>query len=371
MKIQSVNTIYTTQRLIPPSFNRENGTRGINPDYIQKSDVKVPVSAYIAYLPNFTSKTPRLFSSINTALQERTSDFQITHFSDIPCPACGKKTLNIEKYTEILNELSSSNENDYLEILKKYKEYMRPVEESVFNEIYELSKKDGASTDIRTLVVSLRDKKLPILQNAQMRQVKKMMALAKTLPADERMVLQGKIKKLRHHIRKTNAEAPFRRKILIDRISKIKIRNPNQYQKLQKIAKNFPTSFDINSAWIVKYSGKHGQNEDWTSLQIAQRFLASSVASTDHILAYSIENNHDDISNYIAMHNACNSRKGDKPFLQWIYEDKKNRMNFLNNYFKKVESLIDNEITDEKYKSYVTFVKETISKTTSGKIKFD
>ena len=195
-----------------------------------------------------------------------------------------------------------------------------------------------------------------------------MTALSKTLPPDERTVLQGKIKKLRHHIRKTNAEAPVRRKILIDRISKIKIRNPQQYKKLQNIAKNFPTSYEINSAWIVKYSGKHGQNEDWTSLEIAQRFLASSVASTDHILAYSIENNHDDISNYIAMHNACNSRKGDKTFLQWIHEDKKNRINFLNNYFKKVDNLLESEINERKYKSYVQLVKDTILKTTNGKI---
>ncbi len=333
-----------------------------------KLPFSVPLSYYQVYLPNFTARTPRTCSSDNIELQEKSGDFKIAQFNNITCPSCGKKMMNNDKFIEITNELSQTDNDNYLEVLKKYKKYMRPVEESVFNEIYELSQKKGESKDIRTLLVSLRDKKLPILQNAQMRQVKKMTALSKTLPPDERMVLQGKIKKLKQHIKKTNAEAPFRRKILIDRISKIKIRNPQQYQKLQNIAKNFPTSYDMNSAWIVKYSGKHKQTEDWTSFEIAQRFLSSSVANTDHIIAYNIENNHDDISNYIAMHNACNSQKSNKPFIHWLYEDKINRTKFLQDYFDEAGSVIQQNINDKKYKNYVSLAVETINKAAKGKI---
>ena len=167
-----------------------------------------------------------------------------------------------------------------------------------------------------------------------------------------------------------NTTAPFRRKIIIDRISKIKIRNPKKYEKLQQIAKNFPTSSDMNSAWIVKYSGKNKQNVDWESYDIALRFLYSSVANTDHIIAYDIENNHDDISNYLSMHSACNSQKGNKPFLQWLNEDKKNRIKYLQDYFESVSEIISSKkIKKKKYKDYVANATQTIFEASKGQVK--
>ena len=244
---------------------------------------------------------------------------------------------------------------------------MRPVEESVFNEIYALSQKEGASKDIRTLLCGLREEKLPLLQEAQMRLADEMTALAETLPSEEKTVLLKKIKKLTMFIRKNTSEAPFRRKILLDRISKVKIKNKNKYQQLQDIAERFPASSDMNSAWIVKYSGKNKYNEDWSSLDIAKRFLYSACADTDHILAYNIENNHDDISNYLAMHRGCNSQKSNKPFMQWINENKE-RLSFLQQYFEDADAVIGRKIQKKKYKLYSDYAAETIKRITNGKI---
>ena len=278
--------------------------------------------------------------------------------------------LNQTKFDKIAQELASLPPDKYLECLGKYTEYMRPVEESVYKEIFKLSQKSGNSKDIRTLLVSLRNAKMPILQDVQMRQIKKMRTLAKSLPDDEAKVLFNKIDDLQKIIKKNNPTAPFRRKIMIDRISKIKIRNPKKYEKLQQIAKNFPTSSDMNSAWIVKYSGKNKQNVDWASYDIALRFLSSSVANTDHIIAYDIENNHDDISNYLSMHSACNSQKGNKPFLQWLNEDKKNRIKYLQDYFESVSEIISSKkIKKKKYKDYVANATQTIFEASKGQVK--
>ena len=323
------------------------------------------------YLPiNFTSSRKRTYSTDKKNLAEKSGNFAVSRCSDIPCPACGKKMLNQTKFNQIAQELASIEPDEYLDCLGKYTEYMRPVEESVYNEIYAISQKTDASKDIRTLLVSLRDTKMPILQDAQMRQVKKMRSLAKTLPDDERIVLLNKVQGLQQIIKKNNATAPFRRKIMIDRISKIKIRNPRKYEKLQNIAKNFPTSSDMNSAWIVKYSGKNKHNEDWSSYDIALRFLSSSVANTDHIIAYDIEKNHDDISNYLAMHSACNAQKGNKPFLQWLNEDKENRIKYMQDYFESVDSIIeDKKIKKKKYKQYVAYATKTIFEASKGQVK--
>ncbi len=302
-------------------------------------------------------------------LAETSYDFKISTFADIPCPACGKKMLNKSKYNKIANELKKIPSDQYLSYLSNYKEYMRPIEESVYDELCALSKEEGASQDIRTLLVSLRDTKMPVLQKAQMRQINRMKALSKNLLPEEQQVLNEKINSLQKLIYKNNASSPFRRKIMIEEIKNIKIRNPKKYEKLQNIAKDFPTSSDMNSAWIVKYSGKDKNKEDWKSYDIALRLLSSSVANTDHIIAYSIENNRNDISNYMSMHNACNCMKENKSFLKWLYEDKDNRIKYIQDYLRCADELISNKIKDKKYKNYVKLVSDTIFEASKGQVK--
>lgn len=350
-----------------------------NMKLVHKDSTSVPVEQHkqkqitqlsnVYYQPiNFTAKEKRTFESDKPKLKERSGDFTICKISDIPCPACGKKMLNRTKFEKIADDLAQVPQEDYLYFLADYYDYMRPVEASVYREICQVSQKTDIK-DIRELLVSLRDNKLPILQEAQMRQVNKMTSLAKSLPEDEKKALLAKIAKLKYEIRRKNTTAPFRRKIMLDRISKVKIKNPRKYEKLQRIAKNFPTSSDMNSAWIVKYSGKDKRGNDWDSYTIALRFLESSIANTDHIVAYGIDNNHDDISNYMAMHYACNGQKGSKPFLQWLFEDKENRIRYMTEYFEHVDELIrTKKLKKKKYKNYVAYATETIFEASKGEV---
>ena len=326
----------------------------------------------IYYQPiNFTAKEKRTFQTDKPRLKEHSGDFQICKFNDVHCPACGKKMMNRNKFEKFCDDLANVPQDKYLEFLGEYEPYMRPVESSVYKELLVESKKEG-TTDIRELLVSLRDHKLPVLQEAQMKLVNKMVSLARTLPDDEQRGLMSKINQLKAEIRRKNAAAPFRRKIMIDRISKVKIKNPRKYEKLQRIAKNFPTSSDMNSAWIVKYSGKNKFNEDWDSYSIATRFLQSSVANTDHILAYDIDNTHDDISNYMAMHNACNGQKGNKPFLQWLNEDKTNRIKYMQEYFDDCDELISTKrLRKKKYRNYVAYATQTVFEVSKGQVRIE
>lgn len=371
------NNIRRTTPVSNPVIQAENNASLQKDSEISNNKNPLPLSFYNTFSINrkynpisFSSGQKRTFSSENKKLAEKSGNFAICRFSDITCPACGKKMLNQSKFEKIKQELAKLPPEEYLEYIGKYKQYMRPVEESVYNEIYEMSQNPDSTKDIRTLLINLRNTKMPTLQKAQMRQIKKMKTLAKSLPADEKAVLMTKATELSKQIRKTNAEAPFRRKIMIDEISKLTIRNPRKYEKLQNIARSFPTSADMNSAWIVKYSGKNKHNEDWNSYDIALRFLSSSVANTDHIIAYGIENNHDDISNYIAMHNACNSQKSNKTFLKWLNEDKENRIKYLQAYFKDAGELITGKkITKKKYKNYVAYATHTIFEASKGQIR--
>ena len=119
------------------------------------------------YPVNFTSRK-RTANSTIPSLRLRSSNFLPNRFLDLPCCSCGKKMLTKKKYYEIKQELENIEPDKYLEYLGQYKEYMRPVEESVYNQLTELSKKEG-ETDLRTLVLSLRENELPELQKKQMK----------------------------------------------------------------------------------------------------------------------------------------------------------------------------------------------------------
>lgn len=327
----------------------------------------------VTQLPNTTyyvmpSTDERIYTSASKELVEVPSNFKINAFDNVPCPACGREMLPKEKFLEFQDKIDNANPDEYLGILGKYKDYMHPVELSVFEEITEISNNTGEK-DVRKLLESLRDTKLPVLQKIQMDKVKQMTYLARSLPKDEKKVLLKKINGLQSIINKKNSEAPFRRKILIDRISKINIKNQHKYNKLQQIVKSFPTSFDMNSAWIVKYSGKNKKGEDWNSHDIAIRMLCYSVPNTDHILARGIELNHDDLSNYMAMHMSCNTQKSNKPFLQWYFENKNLRANSLKNYFEKSQELISSgQISDPRYKNYVANATQLIKEISKGAV---
>ena len=366
-KVQSFNLL---------SYSRQAPVKSMPAQVLAYPQISKEISNLYYYPINFKS-TKRTYSSNNTKLKEKTSDFQICKKTDVPCPACGKKIMTNHQFEKFAYDLANTPPDKYIDFLGNYTEYMRPVEESAYKEIKELSAKlaENArggvenSKDIRTLVVMLREQKLPLLQKVQMRLVKKMIALAKTLPANEQTNLMNKINIFKREIVRKKSDSPFRRKIMIEEIKQVKISNPKKYRKLQNIARSFPASSDMNSAWIVKYSGKNKYNEDWTSYDIALRLLQASTASTDHILAYDIENNHDDISNYLSMHTTCNSQKSNKTFMQWINEDKNGRLKYLKDYFEVCDELIrDKKITSKKYRQYVAAATQTICDVTQGQV---
>ncbi len=317
------------------------------------------------YIP---SKDDRTYTSSSKELVDIPSNFAVAAFDNVPCPACGRKMMPKEKFEEFKSKIDEADNDQYLEVLWEYQSYMRPVEYSVLKEITRLSGSTGEK-DIRKLLVSLRDIKLPTLQKVQMKKAKKMEALAKSLPPQEKAELLSKISQLKRTIRQVKSESPFRRKRLIDVINSVKVSNIPKREKLRNIAKSFPTSADMNSAWIVKYSGKNKYGEDWKSHDIALRLLEFSVPNTDHILARAIELNHDDINNYMSMHQSCNCQKSAKPFLEWYYEDKKAHKEGLNAYFAKVNELVKSgQISDPRYQSYVANATQLIYSLSEGKV---
>lgn len=343
-----------------PSFKSENPKR-----QEQIVDNKTQYNGYYYTIP---STDDRIYTSENKELLDIPCKFKINTFDNVPCPSCGKTMMPKEKYAEFYQRINEADKEEYLGILEEYKEYMRPVEESVFEELKSLSHGEETN-DLRTLLVKLRDTKLPTLQKVQLKKTKLMKSVAKSLPEKEKTLLLRKLNELEKIIRQEKSNSPFRRKRLIDDIRDVKVSHIPKYNKLQDIARSFPTSSDMNSAWIVKYSGKNKFQEDWNSRDIALRMLCFSVPNTDHILARDIEENHDDLTNYMAMHKSCNEQKSNKSFLEWYYEDKALHQASLEAYFSKADKIISSkEIDDERYDNYVANATQLIYNITQGKV---
>ncbi len=372
MKISTINLsgIYAKQynKTVFKHESQENFKCNQTPDEQteNRNIKKITFNDIEAYL--IPSGDDRVYTSSNPELIEVPSKFKVNAFDNVPCPACGKKLLPADKYNEFLNKLDETENENYLSLLDEYKDYMRPVEYSVFEELTALSKDLGIK-DIQTLLCQLRNTKLPLLEHVQLKKIKEIEYIAKKLPEEESRALLSKVVEFKKIIKKNNAESPFRRKVLIDKISRVHISNQDKYNKVLELVKSFPTSSDMNSAWIVKYSGKDKNGQDWKSKDIARRMLEFSVPNTDHILARDIELNHDDISNYMAMHTSCNGQKANKPLMQWIHENKTERIKNLSAYFAKVDELISSkQIDDPRYKDYVENATKLISDISKGKI---
>ncbi len=367
MYINSIGLFY--QKINKINYNNLKKTKFV-PSFCGEQTIKNEISPIYYYNNILYPLEERIYSSKNPIMLERPGDFLINKFENVPCPACGQLMLTRNQFDEFKLLIDNAEPDSYISILEKYKSYMRPIELSVFEEIKSLSQ-EMKTNDIRSLIVVLRNTKLKQLQKIQRQKLKKMIAIAKNLPKEERKVLLSKLKKLESYIKKNNQEAPFRRKIMIDRISKLKIANKHKYIKMQNIAKSFPSSSDTNSAWIVKYSGNNKNGEPWSSHDIALRMLEFSVPNTDHILARDKEAHHDDITNYMPMHSGCNSQKANKSFLHWFNEDRKHREASLNAYFSKVDELISSgQITDERYKHYVADATQFIFELSCGQYKY-
>lgn len=361
-------------KILPIIAYRNNYKTALKPAFkhdvktFSQNNVQNMVKDNVAYY-TIPSTDERVYTSMYKDLIDVPSRFKISEFDDVPCPSCGKTMLPKEKFAEFYERIENSDKEDYLNVLEDYKEYMRPVEESVFEEMKVLSH-NYHTNDLRTLLVGLRDTKLPSLQKVQLKKSKQMKKIAKTLPEEERIALLKKINELEKSIIKHDkSTSPFRRKRLIDEIRDVKVSHIPKYNKLQEIARSFPTSSDMNSAWIVKYSGKNKYQEDWDSRDIALRLLCFSVPNTDHILARDIEENHDDLTNYMSMHKSCNEQKSNKSFLEWYYEDKHLHQASLEAYFDKADEIISSgQIDDNRYNTYVANATERIYKLSQGKV---
>ena len=340
----------------------------------QRENRTVEYSLWDSPQVSFGSRKKRLYSSCIAGKYEKPSKFRIARIPNLTCPACGQKIMTRHGYTTFLNNIRNAKEEDYLGIIEQYKDYMCPTELEVFNSIKEQADriiKEGGTPHITEIVKDLRQIKLPELEKIQLDKVEDMRDAIQTLPGAEKRKLNEKFDTLTEIIVGLNKKAPFRRKTLIEWIENYKISDNYVKMELLDIAESFPSSSESACAWIVKNSGKDKQGNDRSALELAEKLVSIASTSTDHVLARNIELNHDDITNYMAMHKGCNSEKTDKSFMEWYNENPHERHIYIRNYLRDVKSAFDNgRIKDKKYKDYIKDCVLNIYKLSKGNVDY-
>lgn len=323
---------------------------------------------------SFEGRKKRTYSSELPHKYEKPSKFKIARIPNLTCPACGQKIITRHGYTSFLNKIRTAEEKDYLTILEEYKDYMCPTELEVFNSIKEQADRitqKGGVPHITEIVKDLRQIKLPELEKIQLDKVEDMRDALETLPPAEKRKLNKKFDTLTEIIVGLNKKAPFRRKTLIEWVNNCKISDNYVKNELLAIAESFPSSTESACAWIVKNSGKDKQGNDRSPLELAEKLVGIASTSTDHVLARNIELNHDDITNYMAMHKGCNSEKTDKSFMEWYNENPHERHIYIRNYLRDVKDAFDKgKIKDKKYKDYIKDCVLNIYNLSKGNVDF-
>ena len=143
-------------------------------------------------------------------------------------------------------------------------------------------------------------------------------------------------------------------------------------KQVLKLAEKLPSSMNNEDAWYVKYGGVDGKKQPYTSRAIAEKLVAPTYTNTDHIHPWNL-GGLDATSNFWLMHARCNIIKTDKPFVEWLNEDRENRTEYIKEYLTSTQEAI-NESKDPKmhpkYDLYAAKIAKTIYYETNGEVDF-
>lgn len=168
-----------------------------------------------------------------------------------------------------------------------------------------------------------------------------------------------------------NITYSFSRDNIIDKIREIMIEDSKLKRAIINIAESLPTSQAEEKYNEIINLLDYGQKckEPEVTRNIAKAILLGSVANTDHFEAVKGESKGlDIITNYIAMHEDCNSRKRAKQPYLWFKENPK-RAIYLKRHLKEVQQHINRgEINDIRYNDYTEQITDRVLRTTNGNV---
>jgi len=386
MVINSINAAISAnnadrQRLVVSPFftEKKNNTDGYAPVTVnlwgeKKSSAASP---YINVNPFISSSTSgRLTNNpddIDPIEADTQSKFRLSKL-DVPvvCPDCGRPIMTKPIFSEIKNELAHANESTYLDVVESHKEFLFPQEQNIFEFLKE-QKELYPRKSIAKIVRSERQKRIGQLEKQQFQVLDLIGRYSEKLPETEKSAVSKLLFEAGENIFERDYDFDRQRKHFIETISEIDIKDDSVKADLYKMASKLPDAKDNESAWFVKYGGIDKKTGEYrSSEEIVSKLLAPAYTNTDHVHPWN-RGGLDTVSNFWLMHARCNIIKTDKPFVEWLDEDRENRIEYIKQYLSEAQNAID-ESNDPKmhpkYDLYSAKLAKNIYYETNGEVDF-
>lgn len=329
--------------------------------------------AWSAYVTDFGAARPTNNPSDLPAIEADTqSGFRLSSLDQpMICPDCGKPIMTKPIFAGIKAELDEATEHTYLNVIDNHSEFLLPQEEKIVAHMKEVQAKNPEMT-LRDVVVAEREKRLDKLEAQQLKILDKIEEVAEVLPYEDRSKITGLMTTSSYVIFQRQNTYAFQRSKFLELVDKLQVKTPGIQEKIRELAEELPSAMDNEDAWYVKYGGLDKKKQPYTSRTIAEKLVSPAYTNTDHVHPWNL-GGLDAVSNFWLMHARCNIIKTDKPFVEWLNEDRENRTGYIKQYLKDAQAAIDASEDPKmhpKYDLYSAKLAKTIFNETNGEVDF-
>ncbi|MCR5260885.1 MAG: HNH endonuclease [Candidatus Gastranaerophilales bacterium] len=315
------------------------------------------------------TNNPKDFPAIEADTQ---SGFKLSSL-DMPmiCPDCGKPIMTKPIFAGIKAELDAADEKTYLDVVEKHGEFLLPQEQKIIGRIRELQTEHPEMT-IREVVEKERNNRLDNLETAQYKVLDKIEEVGEVLQYEDRSKVHGLAFLSSNIIFERQNTYAFQRSKFIELVEKLNLKDAKAKEQIRELAEQLPSAMENEDAWYVKYGGLDKKKQPYSSRDIAEKLLAPAYTNTDHVHPWN-RGGYDAVSNFWLMHARCNIIKTDKPFTEWLNEDRDNRVEYIGQYLRDSQKAIDESDDPKmhpKYDLYAAKMAKTIYYETNGEVDF-
>lgn len=369
------NVRFTTKPIEHVKKDNADGYAPVTANLWGEKTSSTPVSMlnFGSFIPSFgASRATNNPADLDPIEADTQSKFRLSSL-DFPmiCPDCGRPIMTKPIFAGIKEELANANEKTYLDVVDSHREFLFPQEEKILDFLQEQKAKYPNKSLIR-IVRSERQKRIGQIEKQQYQVMDAIGKFSETLPDSERLKVRGVLFASGDEIFKRNYDFEYQRYEFISKIGEMDIKDKAAKEQLMALAAKMPSAANDESAWFVKYGGYTKGGELRTSEEIAQKLLAPAYTNTDHVHPWN-RGGLDTVNNFWLMHARCNIIKTDKPFVEWLDEDRENRVGYIEQYLTDAQKAIDESEDPKmhpKYDLYAAKLAKTIYYETNGEVDF-
>lgn len=292
-------------------------------------------------------------------------DFPLTELDGVPCPGCGKETINHQHKLNIMEQIKFAKDNDeLLKIVDDNKRLLRDRYLPIVEEYVDLIKKGDLSSD--KIFETLQDshiKRMGTCFDECIAYAEKL-TKSKGLYVEDAGLVNVFITKIKAMKERYNSDKFFDNKKYNDLLFST-IGNMTSYSRhkyidfLRHKMKN-----EFASQHLFYPDPQIAQQLDNPLKVILQEIMGKAVATKDHFISRQKQGK-EETNNIIVLCKDCNNYKGSSEVFSWA-KTRKNAKNNMQKYFNYIAKKVQDGELDMSYEKYLLNLQYNANKFSKG-----